>query len=1211
MLKRVIGLSLSFVLLFNMSWAACAVADDEQAYMEIYVSEAGDDGHEGTENSPLKTIKAARDVVRRHNSGMKGDIVVNVMPGTYYQDEMLEFSCEDSGFNGHSVIYRGHGTPVISGGKRIDTFKKSEDHPGLVEAYLPDVDFANEFYVNGDKKRIAQTEVWFNPSDYRASGSSYLSDGIYVSKEDIPMFSNPRDVEFDWFRGWVHTRVRALDVMEDPTNKERLIVRFKNPDWNDYVASTSSSPTAATPYTTCFAKNAIEFLDTPGEFYFDKNEKKLYYMLEEGESIENSQFTVPVLDTGVFIMGKTTEDRVKNITFDGFKFTNYTIWNDFDEIASSGQGPYYRDGYNGRRIEQNFGTIYLNRAENVNFYNNVFTGLGQAALNFDDAVSNCTVEGNVFYDLNEEAIEAGSQYHIEFEFTDDDERSKMDKFNIRYYVEENPKTDFYMMLLKPYIWSSNVKNKNRVALGINNPESGDYIFRPHTGTLTTSVEDFTDYKKYGNDITWRDIPENGEIPYVMYDFVKKYTFSEITLAFKAGDVSDDEKSKYEVLLSNDRYFKEYTTVAVQNAAPGEVADYKVSDSGKYRYLMIRSLESKPMAITSVYAFTPDIQNQIVRKMCDNIMIRNNYITRTGDTVYSGIGVNMIACENLTFEHNEMSDMPYSAFSYGYNWQYYGKGGKGVIRNNYVNNICTLGYDGAAFYTLGHHVGSVIEENYVYNTNLGGNIYLDNGTNGVFVNNNVNEFTRASLIHNTGAVNNTIGAMFTTCNSNELSNKDEIKWLEEQTEFTVGNESAEILDIKNNAGLETEYEGIRNIVSEKPMTTNTYNGYLSNCDIVKHRRPVYHSNMYYALNNIAENAEFGSGFGQYSSEAKNLLSKLSDYREEGAKNTNTIHELAEKVMKLQNRIGFEELKEKCNEVLAQPADEKLKDTFKKKIESLSKGDGAELLELEKAYNDFASQLQIPSINDAYVNGVRCGIDYEKKQITVNADSDISASDILIEPALNTVIASRIYDLKLGGAQKLSICAKGSKIYDEWEIVSAEKNSETVCGNKIITDSIANDRVRVSGDGSTAFLPFGNYRCYYFDGMINPENENSVRFKINNSSENNRVCFMLGAKTLKGFVPGDNNAIYDRIEIEFFNQILNIYYVKSGTRTLAKSFVCNLRYNSENILKFRMNLVGKNTFVNLSLNGIEYRAAVASEFCGERFGFYSAKNTVMIY
>ena len=88
--------------------------------------------------------------------------------------------------------------------------------------------------------------------------------------------------------------------------------------------------------------------------------------------------------------------------------------------------------------------------------------------------------------INCKAAEADRD-HIEFEFTDDDERSKMDKFNIRYYVEENPKTDFYMMLLKPYIWSSNMSNSNRVALGINNPESGNYIYRPHTGTLTTSV----------------------------------------------------------------------------------------------------------------------------------------------------------------------------------------------------------------------------------------------------------------------------------------------------------------------------------------------------------------------------------------------------------------------------------------------------------------------------------------------------------------------------------------------------------------------------------------------------------------------------------------------------------------------------------------------------------------------------------------------------
>ena len=1211
MFKKFISLSLCFATLLNMSWVVCTAADNKQAYMEFYISESGSDENEGTKNSPFRTIKAAKEAVRKYNSDMKGDIVVNIMSGTYYQDEMLEFSNEDSGFNGHNVIYKGQGMPVISGGKPVETFKKSESHPGLLEAYIPDVDFVNEFYVNGDKKRVAQTETWFTPSDYRVSGSQYMSEGIYVSKEDIPMFSNPRDVEFNWFRGWVHTRVRVLDVSEDPKNKDRLMVRFKNPDWNDYLNSQGKNPTYAAPYVTCFARNAIEFLDTPGEFYFDKSKKMLYYMPEEGENIENSKFTVPVLDTGLFIMGKTTDDRVRNITFDGLKFTNYTIWNDFGEIVSSGQGPYYGREYNGRRTEQNFGTVYLNRAENINFYNNIFTGLGQAALNFDDAVSNCTVEGNAFYDLNEEAIEAGSQYHIEFEFTDDDERSKMDKFNIRYYVEENPKTDFYMMLLKPYMWSSNMKNKNRVALGINNPESGDYIFRPHTGTLTTSVENFTDYKRYGNDITWRDNPENGEIPYVMYDFVKKYTFSEITLAFKDGDVSDEEKSDYEILLSNDRNFKEYTTVAVQKDAPGEVADYKVNDSGKYRYMMIKALSSKPMAVTSVYAFTPDIQNQIVRKMCTDISIKNNYITRTGDTVYSGVGVNIIACENLTFEHNEMSDMPYSAFSYGYNWQYYGKGGKGFIRNNYIHNICTLGYDGAAIYTLGHHVGSVIEKNYVYNTNLGGNIYLDNGTNGVLVNDNVNEFTRASLIHNTGAVNNTVGAMYTTCNSNELSDKEAIKWLEEQTEFTVGMESAKILDIKSDAGLEQEYKRLKGIVPVKPMTTNTYDGYLTNCEITAHRRPVYHSNTYYALKNITENAEFGSGYGQYSLEAKRLLGDLPKYQEESAKNTNALYELAEKVIRLQNRIGFDELKEKCNEALALSTDEKLNDAFKKKLESLSAGGGAELIELEKAYNEFAVHLPNPSIKEVYVDGIRCDVDYANKRITVNTDVDIDAGDILIEPALNTVITSRIYDLKLGKTQKVSICAKGSKKYDEWEIVSVDNKPKSVCGNGIITESIANDRIRNGADGGTVFLPFGNYHCYYLDGKTASENENSVKFSLRNSSANNRVCFILGAKTLNGFVPGDTNAIYDRIELEFLNQILNVYYVKGGSRTLAKSFVSNLKYDLENVLKYRLEHIGKNTFVKLVLNDVEYSAAIAAELSGDCFGFYSAKKPVTIY
>ena len=127
----------------------------------------------------------------------------------------------------------------------------------------------------------------------------------------------------------------------------------------------------------------------------------------------------------------------------------------------------------------------------------------------------------------------------------------------------------------------------------------------------------------------------------------------------------------------------------------------------------------------------------------------------------------------------------------------------------------------------------------------------------------------------------------------------------------------------------------------------------------------------------------------------------------------------------------------------------------------------------------------------------------------------------------------------------------------------------------------------------------------------ENENSVRFSLRNSSANNRVCFILGAKTLNGFVPGDTNAIYDRIELEFLNQILNVYYVKGGSRTLAKSFVSNLKYDLENVLKYRLEHIGKNTFVKLVLNDVEYSEAIAAELSGDCFGFYSAKKPVTIY
>lgn len=66
-------------------------------WKEIYVSNDGSDSNSGTKDKPFKTIKRAKEFVREINDNMQGDIIVNILSGTYYLDEQLDFDNNDSG----------------------------------------------------------------------------------------------------------------------------------------------------------------------------------------------------------------------------------------------------------------------------------------------------------------------------------------------------------------------------------------------------------------------------------------------------------------------------------------------------------------------------------------------------------------------------------------------------------------------------------------------------------------------------------------------------------------------------------------------------------------------------------------------------------------------------------------------------------------------------------------------------------------------------------------------------------------------------------------------------------------------------------------------------------------------------------------------------------------------------------------------------------
>ncbi len=117
---------------------------------EFHVSPSGSDKNPGTQAKPFLTIAHARDNVARINGQMTGDIVVYLGGGTYEISEPVVFDANDSGTNGHKVIYKSAAgqTPIVSGGKAITNWEVHDKENNIYKAVVGDLEF-RQIYVNG------------------------------------------------------------------------------------------------------------------------------------------------------------------------------------------------------------------------------------------------------------------------------------------------------------------------------------------------------------------------------------------------------------------------------------------------------------------------------------------------------------------------------------------------------------------------------------------------------------------------------------------------------------------------------------------------------------------------------------------------------------------------------------------------------------------------------------------------------------------------------------------------------------------------------------------------------------------------------------------------------------------------------------------------------------------------------------------------------
>ncbi len=365
----------------------------------LYVDASkGTNSGNGSVSSPFKTIEQAKNAVR--NMKTKGNITIEIAPGDYFITEPIVFDSADSADEGCEIRYTSasEDKPVISGGKIVDGWSLSDKGKNI---YSADVDMPaiRQMYVD-DKRAIRARTADF--SVITSDTAEVNSTGYVTNQADVGSWSNISDIEFVYVTAWKNSRCKIQEIR---TENNQFYIDMNPSLWKLIHKERTDGTNVSYPY---YIENAYEFLDEPGEFYYNRSEKKVYYIPREGENMDTAEVIVPSLERLVTVSGDIKE-HVRGITFDNIAFEHtaffapdsYGGWNDV-------QNNILKDDAEFKYMNP---AVYVSYADGVNFTDCEFSKLGAMGLNFYWGVRDSNITGNHFYDIAGGALSIGTVYN--------------------------------------------------------------------------------------------------------------------------------------------------------------------------------------------------------------------------------------------------------------------------------------------------------------------------------------------------------------------------------------------------------------------------------------------------------------------------------------------------------------------------------------------------------------------------------------------------------------------------------------------------------------------------------------------------------------------------------------------------------------------------------------------------------------------------------
>ena len=369
---------------------------------DLIVSPSGDDSNPGTPEKPLRTFAAAKEKLRYLDAESDEAVTVWFREGTYFIDNIVEFNESDR----QNVVYRSYPDEDVafSGSEPISEW--SETTVNGVKAFAADVEINSD---NDYFRALFKDGKPLSRSNYPKSGMFKIVDPLTdeatlpeyepsffthsmafcVNPDEVKDFANVGDVDIRIMHFWCDD-ILPLHSVDAKTGR---------------VETTKPSSMTVRVDDNFIFENVKEALSLPGEWYLDRSEEKLYYIPQEGDTVDNT----------VVYAGKNEKlmsfSNAKNISFEGISFEN-TGWNHFGGSHFAGEfdqsNPLYQNlKYGSVHPQAAFETpaaINISASSGINFTNCRFENISTTAVKFEKASQNCDITSSLFNEIGANAI---------------------------------------------------------------------------------------------------------------------------------------------------------------------------------------------------------------------------------------------------------------------------------------------------------------------------------------------------------------------------------------------------------------------------------------------------------------------------------------------------------------------------------------------------------------------------------------------------------------------------------------------------------------------------------------------------------------------------------------------------------------------------------------------------------------------------------------